>query len=106
MKESDAQLTTPPSNQKMERELSLRTEHKDAMERALLLDVPHVASLEESSEDDSASPLAKISSSRDSISSGKSEWDDLVDVLLHEEGHEDLVHEDKAVWLQKGARVS
>lgn len=82
MKERD-EVIAPPTRQKMERERCLEIEHKDAMERALLLDVPHVAAAEESSEENSSSPLTNVSSSSDSKSS--IHWHELVGELLEEE---------------------
>ena len=101
MKESD-EVTVPPTEQKMERRPSFDAEHKDAMERALLLDVPHAASPEESSQESDSSLLNKISSCSDSKSSSRSEWDELVEELLYEEEPEDLRLNDNAGVVSKG----
>ena len=100
MKESD-EVTVPPTEQKMERRPSFDAEHKDAMERALLLDVPHAPSPESSEESDS-SLLNKISSCSDSKSSSRSEWDELVEELLYEEEPEDLRLNGNAGVVSKG----
>jgi len=71
-KNSD-ELTIPPTEQNMESRLSPDAEHKDAMERALLMDVPHAASHEETMDENKSSPLNKISSCSDSRSSCRSE---------------------------------
>ena len=101
MKESD-ELTIPPTEQKMDRSLSPSAEHKDAMERALLLDVPHVKPHEESSEENGSSPLNKTSSCSDSKYSSRSMWDELVEELLDEEEAKDLARNEDLGVVSKG----
>ncbi|XP_020257166.1 uncharacterized protein LOC109833772 [Asparagus officinalis] len=105
MEQAD-KMKTPPTQQKMERNHSLETEHKDAMERALLLDVPYVASPGEFCEENSSlSPLDKKSLSSVSKSSSRSDWDGLVEELLNEEEkveQEKLTIGDSAIAIVEG----
>lgn len=79
---------TPPAQQRMERKQTLEKEHRDALERAVSLNVPHaISSAEESTalvvscahkESDGEAVISSSSSN----SSGKSNWDDLVANLV------------------------
>lgn len=93
MKES-AEATDPPLQQKMERKLSLEQEHKDALERAVSLNVPHaVSSTEQPCDDTNPSPLdnpGEATSCRSSKSS-RTNWDELVEKLFTKNASGNLV---------------
>lgn len=78
---------TAPPEQKMSRNLSLEQEHKNALERAVTLDIPHamVAATGHHSEVTGAAPSQGqegTTSSNASKSSGRTKWDELVDKLF------------------------
>ncbi|CAL9179072.1 unnamed protein product [Musa hybrid cultivar] len=78
---------TAPPEQKMSRNLSLEQEHKNALERAVTLDILHavVAATGDHSEVTGAAPSQGqegTTSSNGSKSSGRTKWDELVDKLF------------------------
>ena len=85
---------TPPAQQKMERKQTLEKEHLDALERAVSLHVPHAVSPAEeataevsleSSEETSKAPERsqdEAASRSDSKSSGRTNWQELVEKLF------------------------
>lgn len=78
--------TTPPSQQKMERLQSFEEEHKNALQRAKTLDVPHAADLseEEIQEEDSTAPPSDTHSetTTETKSGGRTSWDELMEKLF------------------------
>lgn len=82
-------VTEPPTIQKFERLKTIEKEHKDALERAVSLNVPHaVDSAEEETaeknegEEASDSGNNNVSSSQSKSSDGRSNWDEVVEKLL------------------------
>lgn len=88
MKESSPEtLTTAPKVQKFERWRTLEKEHKDALDRAVSLNIPHaVATLEDQSQEDEPEPShakREDASQTKQKSSGKdTNWDQLVGKLF------------------------
>lgn len=88
MKESSPEtLTTAPKVQKFERLRTLEKEHKDALDRAVSLNIPHaVATLEDQSQEDEPEPShakREDASQTKQKSSGKdTNWDQLVGKLF------------------------
>ncbi|RWW25108.1 hypothetical protein BHE74_00017929 [Ensete ventricosum] len=82
----DTEPKTPPPQQKMDRKQSLEQEHKAALEKAVSLNIPHaVAATEESSEATSTAPCEGqqgATSGGGSKSSGRANWDQLVEKLF------------------------
>lgn len=108
--EESSEPTTPPQRQKMERKQTLEMEHIDALERAVTLHVPHAVpppeeataetSLEPSvepgnTEGTSNPPSVKIqgewASHSDSKSSGRTNWQELVEKLFSRNDSGNLV---------------
>ncbi|WOL08818.1 hypothetical protein Cni_G17571 [Canna indica] len=84
---TDMQPTTPPPQQQMDRKQSLEKEHKDALERAVSLNIPHAVTVttEEGSEGTEAAPdkvQETAATSNSSRSNGRTNWDDLVEKLF------------------------
>lgn len=89
MKESGPQtVTTPPKEQKFERLQTIEKEHKDALERAVCLNVPHAVATPEdlSFKDHSAEPSESGVEGALEIKSkspgGKTNWDEVVKRLF------------------------
>lgn len=90
MKELNTEtVTTPPKEQKIDRKLTLEKEHKDALERAVCLNIPHAeTSYEEScgiteegaSEDTNAEDSSK--KEEPSCKNAKTNWDEVVEKLF------------------------
>ncbi|KAG1334877.1 putative Sn1-specific diacylglycerol lipase alpha [Cocos nucifera] len=77
-----AEEITPPTQQRMERQ-SLEMEHKDALERAMSLKLLHdVAPAVEPCLDMAPSTSDEVTSTSESASSGRTNWDELVEQLL------------------------
>ncbi|EPS73254.1 calmodulin-binding heat-shock protein, partial [Genlisea aurea] len=53
--EEDVTVTTPPTDQKLDRRLTLEKEHKDAMDRAVSLNIPHAEAFAETRDEESSS---------------------------------------------------
>lgn len=86
-----AEETTPPAQQRMERQ-SLEIEHKDALERAMSLKLLHdVALAEEPSLDMGPLTGDEVTSTSESASSGRTNWDELVEQLLDDDESGDPV---------------
>ncbi|KAG0451136.1 hypothetical protein HPP92_026380, partial [Vanilla planifolia] len=89
-----SETTTAPSQQKMERKQTMQKEHRDALQRALTLQVPHAVSLSETDEgeegkaeiDSANSEFSenqhKESINDDSRSGERTNWDYLVSKLF------------------------
>ena len=77
---------TPPPQQKMERLQSFEEEHKNALQRAKTLDVPHAADLseEEIQEDGSTGPPSGThgETTTETKSAGRTSWDELMEKLF------------------------
>ncbi|KAH0464529.1 hypothetical protein IEQ34_007315 [Dendrobium chrysotoxum] len=99
IRKEDAETTTAPAQQKMERKQTLEKEYKGALERAVTLNVPHAISPLEPTEDEIDSAPSQnqnegvINSSHsenqngthsktDSKPSGRTNWDELVEKLF------------------------
>lgn len=89
MKESSSEtITTAPKVQKLERLQTIEKEHKDALERAVSLNVPHaVNTSEEASEDQKPeeapqSEAEHVSETRSKSTSGRTNWDHVVQKLF------------------------
>ncbi|XP_061342917.1 uncharacterized protein LOC133289066 isoform X1 [Gastrolobium bilobum] len=85
---SSETVTVPPTVQKFERLKTIEKEHKDALERAVSLNVPHAVDTAEkepsaNNEGEASSSGAKDPSSTQSKSSGaRANWDEVVEKLL------------------------
>lgn len=106
--DENVDLTSPPS-QKMERKQTLEKEHKDALERIVSLNVPNAEPpisktakgssddtpvkiiIEDSSDDTPVEIKIEESSSNNLNSSGKTNWDELVEKLFHRNESGNLV---------------
>uniref|UniRef100_A0A0E0LA40 Fungal lipase-like domain-containing protein n=1 Tax=Oryza punctata TaxID=4537 RepID=A0A0E0LA40_ORYPU len=91
--------TTPPAQQKMERLQSFEEEHKNALERAKTLDVPHAVDLSEVEIQEGASPTPPSDTHSETTSeeksAGRTSWDELMDKLFtRDEGGKLVVKED------------
>ncbi|KAK7290211.1 hypothetical protein RIF29_04471 [Crotalaria pallida] len=99
---SSETITVPPAVQKFERLQTIQKEHKDALERAVSLNVPHAADSEdeepsENKEAENNEALALSSGGKDTSiqsksSGGKPNWNEVVEKLLkkHKQGDLDL----------------
>lgn len=96
MKESSpGTITTAPKVQKFERLKTIEKEHKDALDRAVSLNIPHaVATSEDESHEDEPEPShakREDASETKQKSSGKSaNWDQLVEKLFKKSESGDL----------------
>lgn len=92
---------TPPPQQKMERLQSFEEEHKNALQRAKTLDVPHAADLseEEIQEDGSTAPPSDTHSetTMEPKSAGRTSWDELMEKLFTRDEDGKLVLNKEAV---------
>lgn len=83
-----AKATTPPPYQKMERKESLEQEHRSALERADTLNIPHVVPPSQESLDaagtssGTAAAESQTEMTPTSKSSGRTNWDELVEKLF------------------------
>lgn len=82
-------ITVPPKIQKLERIQTIEKEHKDALERAVSLNIPHaVSTAEESTEDDETETEPSQADKRDTpkakpdTSSRGTNWDEVVEKLF------------------------
>ncbi|XP_058078325.1 uncharacterized protein LOC131226705 [Magnolia sinica] len=91
MKESMEAAKTPPTEQRITRQETIKKEHKDALERAVSLNVPHAVMPDETAEEGAMEgppggqeegPSGGHSCSG-SQSSGRTNWDALVEKLFH-----------------------
>lgn len=100
LKEASAETaTTPPKVQKIERLKTLEKEHKDALERAVSLNIPHAvgADEEESSTQKEEEPIEDItfeesqkhgedtSTSKSQGSDARTNWNEVVEKLFSKE---------------------
>ncbi|KAJ1387082.1 Mono-/di-acylglycerol lipase, N-terminal [Sesbania bispinosa] len=90
MKDDDSKtVTVPPTVQKFERLKTIEKEHKDALERAVSLNVPHAVDTAEKEPSENNEGEASSSGGKESASStqskssgGRSNWDEVVEKLL------------------------
>lgn len=88
MKESSSEtVTTPPKVQRLERLQTIEKEHKDALERAVSLNIPHaVTSTEEHEEEQETEVPCSQSADAPEIQSKstkeKINWEELVEKLM------------------------
>ncbi|CAO2820325.1 unnamed protein product [Amaranthus hypochondriacus] len=94
MKESCSEtVTSPPRVQRIERLQTIEKEHKDALERAVSLKVPHAISFnkesfeeakaeEEEEEEEEDEPNKESSNTQPKSNGGKANWDDLIEKLF------------------------
>lgn len=88
--QSSETVTDPPTVQKFQRLKTIEKEHRDALERAVSLNVPHAVDTaeketsenNEGDDDASASANNNVSSNQSKSSGGRSNWDDVVEKLL------------------------
>lgn len=112
MKDQDSSktMTVPPTLQKFERLKTIEKEHKDALERAVSLNVPHaVDTVEKEPSEDKEGEAASgsngdqeaASSSESKPSGGKLNWEEVVEKLLENEKGDEHIEEDTNVqhWL-------
>ncbi|KAG2406361.1 uncharacterized protein HKW66_Vig0056170 [Vigna angularis] len=97
---SSETVTEPPTVQKFERLKTIEKEHRDALERAVSLNVPHaVDSAEEETaeknegEEASDSGNNNVSSTQSKSSDRRSNWDEVVEKLLKKSKTVELNHE-------------
>lgn len=93
-------VTVPPTVQRFERLKTIEKEHKDALERAVSLNVPHAVDStaeeeesesqnnegEEASSSSVAGKEAAASVNQSKPSGGRSNWDEVVEKLLKKNG--------------------
>ncbi|XP_015582547.1 uncharacterized protein LOC8272183 [Ricinus communis] len=89
MKENNGEtITTPPKVQRLERKETLEKEHKDALERAVSLNIPHAVSNPEAQSHSEPSHIEgegeHTSETRSQSSSAGTNWNQLVNQLLNE----------------------
>jgi len=77
-------VTEPPTVQKFERLKTIEKEHRDALERAVSLNVPHAveSAEEEALEKNEGEEAAGSGNNNVSSSGGRSNWDEVVEKLL------------------------
>ncbi|TYK01610.1 sn1-specific diacylglycerol lipase alpha [Cucumis melo var. makuwa] len=89
MKETaDSTITTAPTVQKFERKRTLDKEHKDALDRAVSLNVPHAVSVDDEAsreDDETQEPPTENEefSTKTKPVSGRTNWDEVVEKLFH-----------------------
>lgn len=94
MKESRTEtVTTAPKVQKLERLQTIEKEHKDALERAVSLNIPHAVTpteeqhdLEDQEEEVSHSQSEQTPEIQSKPSRGRANWDELVEKLMKKKG--------------------
>ncbi|KAI9160842.1 hypothetical protein LWI28_012007 [Acer negundo] len=95
---SSVTITTPPKVQKLERLKTLEKEHKDALQKALSLNIPHAAvPAEDKPPQDEAEPSQgdneDASKTKSQSSGGTTNWDQVVEKLFKKNESGDLVVE-------------
>ncbi|XP_050103410.1 uncharacterized protein LOC126583155 [Malus sylvestris] len=99
---SSETVTTAPKIQKLERLQTIEKEHKDALERAVSLNVPHaVTSNEEAPEDQKPEKAPEIENQSEDAADtklkstgGRARWDDLVEKLFKKDSGDVLLTRD------------
>ncbi|KAK0595078.1 hypothetical protein LWI29_003269 [Acer saccharum] len=93
---SSETITTPPKVQKLERLKTIEKEHKDALQKALSLNIPHAAvPTEDKPPQDEAEPSQcdneDASKTKSQSSGGTTNWDQVVEKLFKKNESGDLV---------------
>ena len=110
MKESSSEtVTAAPRVQKIERLQTIEKEHKDALERAVSLNVPHAVTnpeeipSQENEPEPSESQNKDDSKTKSQSNSGRSNWDEVVEKLFKkdESGELLLMRDTNAPQLQQ-----
>lgn len=94
--------TTPPPVQKIERLQTIEKEHKDALERAMTLNIPHAVTSEDTMDENEPVPPANENESQTAAppsaaanesksGSGRTNWDELVEKLFKKTEDGELV---------------
>lgn len=94
LREQDAEtITTPPKVQKFERILTLEKEHKDALERAVSLNIPHAVTSAEEEPPEEGSSTGKEPREDDTgpeeqtdksfCKNARNNWNEAVEKLFH-----------------------
>ncbi|CAN6572685.1 unnamed protein product [Malus baccata var. baccata] len=99
---SSETVTTAPKIQKLERLQTIEKEHKDALERAVSLNVPHaVTSNEEAPKDQKPEKAPEIENQSEDAADtklkstgGRARWDDLVEKLFKKDSGDVLLSRD------------
>ncbi|CAN6700204.1 unnamed protein product [Malus baccata var. baccata] len=99
---SSETITTAPKIQKLERLQTIEKEHKDALERAVSLNVPHaVTSNEEAPEDQKPEKAPEMENQSEDAADtklkstgGRARWDDLVEKLFKKDSGDLLLTRD------------
>ncbi|CAL9224575.1 unnamed protein product [Arabidopsis halleri] len=90
-KSSETVVTMPPKEKRMERLNTLEKEHKDALERAVSLNIPHAVSTAEEEEECNNGEASAESKTK------KKNWDDVVEKLFHRSDSGEFVFNDNVV---------
>lgn len=102
MKESSGSetVTTPPKVQKFERMKTIEKEHKDALQKALSLNIPHAVPTEDAPPQDEAEPSEARNENEDkkdesthktNSPSSRTNWDQVVEKLFKKNESGELV---------------
>lgn len=91
-KSSETVATMPPKEKRMERLNTLEKEHKDALERAVSLNIPHAVSTAEEEEEECNNGDASAESK-----TKKKNWDEVVEKLFHRSDSGEFVFNDNVV---------
>lgn len=86
-KSAETVVTKAPQEKRMERLNTLEKEHKDALERAVSLNIPHAVSAAEEEEEEEECNNAEASEPK----SKKKNWDEVVEKLFHRSNSGELV---------------
>ncbi|XP_058187141.1 uncharacterized protein LOC131304058 [Rhododendron vialii] len=107
MRERNSAVTTPPKVQKIERFQSLQQEHKDALERAVSLNIPHAVttpeeeepstSKEQNVECDDSESFEIEGTVKSQPCGGRTNWNMVVEKLLKKDESGELLFEKDAV---------
>lgn len=98
---SSETVTVPPTVQKFERLKTIEKEHRDALERAVSLNVPHAVDTAEKEPSEhnegeaSSCGSQNVSSTESKSSGGRLSWDEVVEKLLKKNKTGDLNGEKK-----------
>lgn len=78
-KSAETVATVAPKEKRMERLNTLEKEHRDALERAVSLNIPHAVSAPEEEQEEEECNSAEASEPK----SKKKNWDEVVEKLFH-----------------------
>lgn len=88
-KSAETVVTKAPKEKRMERLNTLEKEHKDALERAVSLNIPHAVSAAEEQEEEEEEECNNAEASEPK--SKKKSWDEVVEKLFHRSNSGELV---------------